>query len=136
MQLTADNISDYTGAKTVIGDLPESANNGMADRGHDADRHRKGLKKRGTFGCIPTRKNRMEQISHDGTLYRQRHGIDNTFARVKEGRRFATQGLNDAVYLSAWAMAAVAIHRFSVLAPAAILDLLTCSQGICATVQN
>ena len=38
----------------------------------------------GISPCIPSRAGRKVTISHDAALYRQRHKIENMFARIKD----------------------------------------------------
>jgi len=45
----------------------------------------------GISPCIPSRIGRKVQIPHDAELYRQRHEIENMFARLKNWRRIATR---------------------------------------------
>jgi transposase len=58
--------------------------------------------------CIPSRRKRRKAIPHDPDLYRQRHRIENMFARLKDWRRIATRYDRCAdIFLSACALAAV-----------------------------
>jgi transposase len=82
----------------------------LADRGYDADWFRWALADRGIQACIPSRKGRKQVIPHDAILYRQRHRIENMFARLKDWRRIATRYDRCAkVFLSACALAAVVL---------------------------
>ena len=63
----------------------------LADRGYNADWFRNGLIETGISPCIPSRIGRKVQIPHDAELYRQRHEIENMFARLKNWRRIATR---------------------------------------------
>jgi transposase len=86
--LTAGQISDYTGAAALLRDLPK-ADHLLADRGYDADWFREGLKDKKINPCIPPRKNRTEPVEYDKELYKKRHKIENSFARIKDWRRIA-----------------------------------------------
>lgn len=44
---------------------------------------------KGIKPCIPPTNNRKEQIEYDKALYKQRHRIENMFARLKDWRRIA-----------------------------------------------
>ncbi len=82
----------------------------LADRGYDADRFRKALADRGMAACIPSKINRKRHIPHDRALYRQRHRIENMFARLKDWRRIHTRYDRCAhTFLSAIACAATFI---------------------------
>jgi transposase len=61
----------------------------------------------GIAPCIPSRRGRKIPIPHDPALYRQRHRIENSFARLKDWRRIATRyDRCPKVFLSACALAA------------------------------
>jgi len=62
-----------------------------ADRGYDADRYREALENMGITPCIPSRENRKTPIPYNAARDRQRHKIDNSFARLKDWRRVATR---------------------------------------------
>ena len=79
----------------------------LADRGYDAAWFRKALVERGITPCIPSKINRKVVIPHDRSLYRQRHRIENMFARLKDWRRIHTRYDRCAhTFLSAIAFAA------------------------------
>jgi transposase len=63
----------------------------IADRGYDSDGFRAALEDLGIAPCIPSRKNRKQPRPHDPALYRQRHPIENLFAKLKDWRRIATR---------------------------------------------
>jgi transposase len=88
--LTEGQVSDFTGAFDLLDRLPD-ARELLADRGYDADWFRAALRQRGITPCIPGKKNRRVPVSYDKTLYKQRHKIENMFARLKDWRRVATR---------------------------------------------
>ncbi len=107
MFLSAGQTSDYIGARALLDQLP-AAKHMLADRGYDADWYREGLENKGITPCIPARKGRKNPILHDEARYRQRHKIENSFARLKDWRRVATRyDRCPKVFLSACALAAV-----------------------------
>ena len=107
MFLSAGQTSDYIGARALLSSLPP-AKNLLADRGYDADWFRNALIERKIQPCIPSRRCRKVPIPHDATLYKQRHRIENSFARLKDWRRIATRYDRCAdLFLSACALAAV-----------------------------
>lgn len=63
----------------------------IADRGYDGNWFRNALVDRGTVPCIPGRKNRKQAVDYDKMLYRQRHKVENMFAKLKDWRRVATR---------------------------------------------
>ena len=109
MFLTAGHRSDYIGARALLDGLPP-AKHVLADRGYDADWYRQALENKGITPCIPSRKGRKTPISHDADGSRERHKIENGFARLKDWRRVATRyDRCPKVFLSACALAAVVI---------------------------
>ncbi len=107
MFLSGGQTSDYIGARALVGGLPK-AETLLADRGYDADWFRNALTDMGIAPCIPSRRGRKIPIPHDPALYRQRHRIENSFARLKDWRRIATRyDRCPKVFLSACALAAV-----------------------------
>ena len=88
--LTEGQRSDYKGAAQLLDRLPE-ARELLADRGYDADWFRAALKAKGITPCIPPKKNRKAFIPYDAILYKQRHKVENMFAKIKDWRRIATR---------------------------------------------
>ena len=83
-------MSDHKGAGLLIDVLPP-ARALIADRGYDSNGFRAALEDLGITPCIPSRKNRKQPHPHDPALYRQRHPIENLFAKLKDWRRIATR---------------------------------------------
>lgn len=83
-------MSDHKGARLVLDALPPAATL-IADRGYDSRWFRQALTVRGIEPCIPSSKSRKVPFAYDKTLYRQRHRIENLFARLKDWRRIATR---------------------------------------------
>ena len=107
MFLTTGQRSDYIGVRALLNGLPP-AEHMLADRGYDADWYREALEDKGITPCIPFRKNRKDPIPYDVSRYRNRHKIENSFARLKDWRRVATRyDRCPKVFLSACALAAV-----------------------------
>ncbi|MCP4565909.1 MAG: IS5 family transposase [Bosea sp.] len=90
MLLTEGQMSDHKGARLILGALP-AAKALLGDRGYDSNWFRAALTEKGIEPCIPSSKSRKVEIPHDKTLYRQRHKIENMFARLKDWRRIATR---------------------------------------------
>lgn len=72
----------------MLDDLPE-AKELLGDRGYDANWFRDALQDKGITPCIPSKRNRKEQIDYDKNLYKQRHKIEIMFGRLKDWRRIA-----------------------------------------------
>lgn len=110
MFLSAGQTSDYIGARALLSSFPQALTL-LADRGYDADWFRNALIEMGISPCIPSRRGRKVAIPHDAELYRQRHKIENMFARLKDWRRIATRyGRCPILFLSACALAATVIY--------------------------
>lgn len=88
--LSEGQMSDYKGAALTLDALPP-AKQLIGDRGYDSDWYREALRAKGITPCIPPRKNRKIQLAYDTKLYRQRHRIENMFAKLKDWRRVATR---------------------------------------------
>jgi transposase len=63
----------------------------IADRGYDSNWFSEALAKRGCESCIPSTKSRKIPLPYDKALYKQRHKIENLFAKLKDWRRIATR---------------------------------------------
>ncbi len=88
--LSEGQMSDHKGAALTLDALPP-ANVLIADRGYDSDAYREALRRKRITPCIPPRRNRKVQIAYDTKLYRERHRIENMFAKLKDWRRVATR---------------------------------------------
>lgn len=81
--LTAGQTSDDIGARGCLTRVP-SARALHADRGRDADGFRSNRIERATSPSIPGHRCRKKAVEHDSAPYRQRHRIENGFARLKD----------------------------------------------------
>jgi transposase len=107
--LTEGQQSDHKGAATLLADLP-SATEMLGDKGYDSDAYRAALVKRGITPCIPPRAKRKNPATYCKALYKQRHKVENMFAKLKDWRRIAMRYDRCAnVFLSAIQIAAVVI---------------------------
>ena len=88
--LSEGQMSDHKGARLVLDALPP-ATTLIADRGYDSRWFRQALKARGIEPCIPSSKSRKVPFAYDKALYRQRHKVENLFAKLKDWRRIATR---------------------------------------------
>lgn len=61
------------------------------DRGYDSKWFREALAERHIEASVPSSKSRKVEIPHDKALYRQRHKVENLFAKLKDWRRIATR---------------------------------------------
>jgi transposase len=101
--MTAGQVSEYTGAAVLLGDLPK-AEWLLADRCYDADRFSDALKDKGVKPCILGRKSRGKRIKHD----KRRNRIEIMFGNLKDWRRVAVRhDRSPKVFLSAVSLAAI-----------------------------
>jgi len=63
----------------------------LGDKAFDANSFRAELQQRGCDAVIPSKTNRVPQISHDKELYKARSEVECTFSLLKQARRFATR---------------------------------------------
>jgi transposase len=109
LYLTEGQASDHKAAAAMIGALPP-ARSLLADRAYSSIGFRDALVQRGITPCIPPHAKHKIQHSYDPVLYRQRHKIENLFARLKDWRRIHTRYDRCAhTFLSAIAFAAAYI---------------------------
>lgn len=90
MLLTEGQMSDHKGARILCEALPPIKAL-IADKGYDSTWLRKALEAKGIIPCIPSSRSRTRPYPYDRTLYRQRHKVENLFARLKDWRRIATR---------------------------------------------
>jgi transposase len=88
--LSQGQLSDHVGAKLIYPAIP-NANVLIGDKGYDSDEFRDALRARKIKACIPPRQGRSAPRSYSKTLYKQRHRIENMFAKLKDWRRIATR---------------------------------------------
>ena len=90
MLLSEGQMSDHKGASLVLDALPP-ARTLIADRGYDSTPFRQALAAKGIAPCIPSSRSRRIPYPFDKAIYRQRHKVENLFARLKDWRRIATR---------------------------------------------
>jgi len=89
--LTAGQDSDLEGADALMDEITK-AKAVLADKAYDADeRVRHKLQEKGCTAVIPSKKNRVNPIDYDKDLYKDRHLIENFFAKLKQYRAIATR---------------------------------------------
>jgi transposase len=81
--ITAGQVSDYIGARTLCASLP-SVDWLIADRGYDADWFREALRDKGIRPCIPGRTSRGKAVRYDKRRYKRRNRIEIMFGRLKD----------------------------------------------------
>ncbi|PYE93622.1 IS4 family transposase [Rhizobium sp. PP-F2F-G38] len=63
----------------------------IADRRYDSIWFPQALVTKGIEPCIPSSRSRKIPYPYDKALYRQRHKVENLFAKLKDWRRIATR---------------------------------------------
>lgn len=93
IDLTEGNCVEAQIAMPCLADLPLSeVETVCADKGYDSDMLRESLEVCEVKGNIPRRKNSRKGNTHmDWYLYKLRHLVENTFARLKHFRAVATR---------------------------------------------
>lgn len=108
--VTAGQVSDYIGARALLGSLPE-VDWLLGDRGYDAGWFGEALKYRGIHACIPGRKQRKKPVNYDKRRYKRRNRIDIMFGRRKDWIRVATRyDRRPKSFTSAIALAAIVVY--------------------------
>ncbi|RVC47540.1 IS5 family transposase, partial [Mesorhizobium sp. M4A.F.Ca.ET.090.04.2.1] len=109
LHLSEGQANDHRTAAAVLDELPP-ARHLLADRAYSSTGFREALIGKGITPCIPPHAKHRVQHSYDPLLYRQRHRIENMFARLKDWRRIHTRYDRCAhTFLSAIAFAAAFI---------------------------
>jgi transposase len=90
-EITAGEVSDYSGFDPLMEAEGPEAKVLLADRGYDSDHIRETLRERGAASVIPTRGSRKVQIPVDGHIYALRNRIERCFNKLKNSRRLATR---------------------------------------------
>lgn len=105
--LTPGQAHDLEGSDALMDEITKAAAV-LADKAYDADeRMRDKLKERGCIAVIPPRSNRNNPATYDKDIYKDRHLIENFFAKLKQYRAIATrydktaQNFLGAIYLVA-----------------------------------
>ena len=86
--LTEGQQSDHKGAATLLPDLPP-ASELLGNKDYNSDAYHPALIERGITPCIPPRAKRKHPATYCKTLYKQRHKVENMFAKLKDWRRIA-----------------------------------------------
>ncbi len=88
----------------------------IADRGYDSAKIRKIVEDQNIVSCIPSKKNRKEPTPHCEATYKNRHKIENLFAKLKDCRRITMRYDRCAhTFISAIYIAATVIFSLCVL---------------------
>lgn len=88
--LTGANVSDFDQAKPLLKNLLHPTALAIMDKGYDSDAIRAYVNQLGGVAVIPPKSNRAAKPAFDEHLYRERHRIENLFAKLKSFRRIST----------------------------------------------
>jgi transposase len=89
--ITGANVSDFDQAKPLLQKHLRVKMLALMDKGYDSDAIRAYVNQQGAVAVIPPKANRALKPAFDEHLYRERHRIENLFARLKTYRRIATR---------------------------------------------
>ncbi len=89
--LTGGHEHDMAGVDPLLLDHDTPAPTVIADKAYDAQRLRRGLKRKGSRAVIPFRATAKAPQSIDPSLYGERNLIERAFNRLKDYRRLATR---------------------------------------------
>ena len=88
--LTPGQACDLAGADVLLAEIEAPIL--LAGKGYDADeRVIERLETQGKVAVIPPKRNRKQPREYDKDLYKERHLIENFFARLKQYRGIATR---------------------------------------------
>lgn len=89
--LTGANVSDFDQAKPLLRAHLRPQACVITDKGYDSDAIRAYVNQRGGVAVIALHPRRIHLPAFDQHIYRERHRIENLFARLKAFRRIATR---------------------------------------------
>jgi len=88
-EITGGEVNNCSAAPDLIARLPD-AKVIVADKGYDSEYIREQITKKGARAVIPRKRNSVKgNADMDGGLYKYRHLVENTFARLKQYRAVA-----------------------------------------------
>jgi len=89
--LTGANVSDFDQCRPLLRDYLRPGAHVIMDKGYDSDAIRAYVNQQGGVAVIAVNNSRAKKPAFDEHLYRERHRIENLFARLKAFRRIATR---------------------------------------------
>ncbi len=89
--LTGANVSDFDQAKPLLKRYLQPRAHALMDKGYDSDVIRAYVNQLGATAVIALHPNRSQKPPFDEHFYRERHRIENLFAKLKQYRRIATR---------------------------------------------
>jgi transposase len=104
-------VLDTVGVRRPSGQTRRRPVRVLADRGYDADRIRRWLRRHGIGAVIPPTKHRKRRLRCDRAWYRERNVIERSLGHMKEHRRIGTRYEKLAVSYRAMVQVAI-IERY------------------------
>lgn len=104
--LTGANVSDFDQCKPLLKRHLKPGSFAIMDKGYDSDAIRSCVRQLGATSVIALHPSRSQKPPFDQHLYRERHRIENLFAKLKNFRRIATR--YDKLHFSFAAMICIA----------------------------
>jgi transposase len=90
-EITGGEVNDCAAAPQMIARLPDLEEI-VADKGYDSECIQEQITKKGARAVIPRKRNSLKgNADMDWGLYRYRHLVENTIARLKQYRAIATR---------------------------------------------
>jgi transposase len=89
--LTGANVHDFHQCRPLLRDHLQQGAYAILDKGYDGDTNRAYVNQLGGIAVIAVNASRTKKIAFDEHIYRERHRIENLFARLKAYRRIATR---------------------------------------------
>ena len=89
--VTAANVNDYDQCKPLLAKHLKPRGFAIMDKGYDSDSIRAYVNQLGGIAVIAANASRSKKPEFDQHLYRERHRIENLFARLKSFRRISTR---------------------------------------------
>ena len=89
--LTGANVSDYDQCKPLLIRHLNASSFAIMDKGYDSDSIRACVSQLGGTSVIALHPSRAQPPAFDEHLYRERHRIENLFAKLKSFRRISTR---------------------------------------------
>ena len=90
-EITGGQINDCPQAPSLIAKLP-AAETIVADKGYDSEKIREQIEQQGAKVVIPRKRNSVKGNAElDRGFYRNRHLVENAFARLKHYRALASR---------------------------------------------
>jgi transposase len=89
--LTGANVSDFDQCAPLLRRYLKPGSHAIMDKGYDSDAIRRCVKQQAAIATIALHPSRAQPPAFDQHLYKERHRIENLFAKLKQFRRISTR---------------------------------------------